>query len=110
MNLKQLRKINNKTQEEVAMALKCSRQNYSRYENESVEPNISTLIELANYFNVSLDYLCGRQYNNQVGYIPDDKKEVVKLVLQLEGRQLDKAEAYLTALIDAGDEIKREIK
>lgn len=99
MNLKQLRKINNKTQEEVAMALKCSRQNYSRYENESVEPNISTLIELANYFDVSLDYLCDRQYNNQIGYIPDDKKEVVRIILQLNEINTIKLFGYASGLL-----------
>lgn len=32
----------------------------SNYENEKREPNIKTLIALADYFDVSIDYLVGR--------------------------------------------------
>ena len=33
---------------------------YQRYEYGEREPSLSTLIKLADYFNVSLDYLAGR--------------------------------------------------
>lgn len=83
MNIKTLRKQLNKTQQDIANDLNISRQNYSRYESENVEPDIKTLKNLADYFNVSLDYLCGRTWNNNIGYIPEEKKEVIKIILQL---------------------------
>lgn len=58
--LKQLRLENNLKQEELAKKIHSSKANISRYESNSVEPNLKTLNELAELFNVSVDYLLGR--------------------------------------------------
>ena len=58
MKLKELRKINLKTQDELAQIINVSHGTYNNYEQGKFEPNIATLIKLADYFNVSLDYLC----------------------------------------------------
>lgn len=83
MNLKSLRISNNLRQEDVAKIINKSAVAYGYYETGAREPDIKTLITLANYFDVSLDYLCGRIWNNNIGYIPEEKKEVVKIILQL---------------------------
>lgn len=57
--LKQLRKESNKTQEEVSKQLKITRATLSRYEKGEIEPPITTVMDLANFFNVSLDWLAG---------------------------------------------------
>jgi len=57
--LKQLRKESNKTQEEVANQIKITRATLSRYETGEFEPPITTVMDLANFFNVSLDWLAG---------------------------------------------------
>lgn len=57
--LKQLRKENNKTQEEVANQTKITRATLSRYEKGEIEPPITTVMDLASFFNVSLDWLAG---------------------------------------------------
>lgn len=57
--LKDLRKERNLTQSEVAVALKISRQVYANYENEINQPDCKMLVKLANYFDVSIDYLLG---------------------------------------------------
>lgn len=36
-----------------------SQQSINKYENHGVEPDIDTLIKLADYFNTSVDYLIG---------------------------------------------------
>ena len=59
--LKKLRKANGLTQHQLANELGMIKQTYSNYENEKREPNIATLIELANYFDVSVDYLIGKE-------------------------------------------------
>ena len=56
--LKELR--GSKTQEKIAKELGLARATYSNYENGSREPDQQTLINMANYFNVSVDYLLGR--------------------------------------------------
>lgn len=59
--LKKLRKANGLTQHQLANELGISQQAYARYESGDREPNIATLIELANYFDVSVDYLIGKE-------------------------------------------------
>lgn len=61
-NLKKLRSKKGVSQRELANAVMVSQQSINKYENHDVEPDISTLIKMADYFNVSLDYLVGREY------------------------------------------------
>lgn len=57
--LKQVRIENHKTQEEVAKQIKITRATLSRYEKGEIEPPINTVADLANLFNVSLDWIAG---------------------------------------------------
>lgn len=109
--IEQLRKQNNLSQSEMAKIAEMSQSNYSKYERGKLDISVSVAKKIATYFDVSLDFLANRQFNNHIGYIPEDKKNLVKLILQLKNqRQLDKAEAYLMALLDAEEEVKKEIK
>ncbi len=54
-----LRDREGKTQEEIAGYLHISQQNYSRYEKNLSELPLRHLESLANYYNVSADYLLG---------------------------------------------------
>ena len=83
MNLKQLRKEKNKTQEEIAEMLNLSLTGYSYYEQNKREPSIETLIKLADYYDVSLDYLVGRQYANEVGYLTKEQKDVINNLINI---------------------------
>lgn len=58
--LRELRKQNNLTQSDMAAILGISRQAYSNYELGTREADHITLIKLADYFNVTTDYLLGR--------------------------------------------------
>lgn len=58
--LKQLRISEKITQEELGKKVGQSKSNISKYENGLLEPNNQTLIVLAEYFRVSIDYLLGR--------------------------------------------------
>ena len=55
--LRYLRKHQEFTQAEVAERLKINSTTYSKYECGTTEPDIITLRKLANFFNVSIDYL-----------------------------------------------------
>lgn len=59
-SLRELRKANGLTQQQVADNLGLSRVNYTRYETGASNPDYETLLLLANYFDVSLDFLFGR--------------------------------------------------
>lgn len=59
--LKELRKSYRLTQEKLADALSISRVNYTRYETDKARPDYETLILLADFFDVTTDYLLGRK-------------------------------------------------
>ncbi len=59
-NLKNLRKELGLTQKEIADILHISQQTYRDYENCKTEPTGETLIAIANYFEVTVDELLGR--------------------------------------------------
>lgn len=63
IRLKALRTQQRKTQQEIADLLGITRQGYAKYENNLGEPDNSTLAKLADYFEVSTDYLLGRTDN-----------------------------------------------
>ncbi|EAC2891633.1 helix-turn-helix transcriptional regulator [Listeria monocytogenes] len=67
--LKQLRKNNNKTQEDISKILGISRGAYSHIENGRNEPDMETIVKLANIFGVSTDYLLGRSNNGFIDTI-----------------------------------------
>lgn len=59
-NFRSAREMRSLTQDEVADKLGVARQTYSRYENGQRECSFETLRKLADYLNVSTDYLLGR--------------------------------------------------
>lgn len=61
MNIKDIRTRKNLTQADVANALGVSSVVYSRYETGSRQPSIEVLIQMADIFGVTVDYLLGRQ-------------------------------------------------
>lgn len=60
MRLKELRKRRGITQLKMAMDLNMNQNTISRYENGEREAGYRELIMIADYFDVSIDYLLGR--------------------------------------------------
>ena len=58
--IKELRIDNDLKQSEMAGILNCSQQVYSNYELGQREIPLDILIELANYYDVSVDYILNR--------------------------------------------------
>ncbi len=56
-NIKQLRKRLKKSQEEVANDLNLTRSSYSGYENGVAQPNLEVIIQLSDYFQLTIDSL-----------------------------------------------------
>lgn len=57
--LKQLRKSHNLTQEELGLRIGLSKAVVSKYENGMGYPTFDMLIQIADYFGVTTDYLLG---------------------------------------------------
>lgn len=66
MRLRELRQKNKITQLKMAMDLNMSQNTISRYENGEREAGYKELIAIAEYFNVSIDYLLERTDNPEV--------------------------------------------
>lgn len=60
IRLKQLRNEKNMTQDDLATLMGVTPRQYQRYERGEGEPSLSGWIFLADYYQVSLDYLVGR--------------------------------------------------
>ncbi len=60
LKLKELRNIRKVSQEDVANYLGITQQAYANYERGARKPDPDTLSKLADYFDVSVDYLLGR--------------------------------------------------
>ena len=62
-NLKNLRTEREITQADLAQALSTTEKTISHWETGYSEPSISQLVTIADYFDVSLDELVGRDFN-----------------------------------------------
>ncbi len=63
MRLRELRKQKDISQLKLAMDLSMNQNTISRYETGEREADYKTLIKIADYFNVSIDYLLERTDN-----------------------------------------------
>ena len=66
MRLKELRKSRGISQQRLAIELNTTQNTISRYETGEREADSATLIAIADYFNVSIDYLLGRTSNPKI--------------------------------------------
>ena len=87
--LYELRKNKNISQEELAELLDVSRQSISKWENDKAYPEMTRLLFMSEYFDVSLDYLMrgtdSDESNNDltVGYKAQNMLRVWNIMVQL---------------------------
>lgn len=74
-NLKRLREESGTTQRRLAEAIGVSQQSVNKYENHNIEPDIETLIRIADYFNTSVDCVVGHG-NDLVNGSNSDTREL----------------------------------
>ena len=60
-NLKDVRLEKGKTQKEIAVFLSITQQTYSDYETGRTNPDPDSLIKIADFLGVTIDYLLGRE-------------------------------------------------
>ncbi|MBC3797377.1 helix-turn-helix domain-containing protein [Acetobacterium tundrae] len=115
--LKELRKDMNLTQVELSQALSISRSSLSLYEINKREPDCETVNKIADFFDVSLDYLYGRSIDtyiakNRVMTISTSLTEKEKRLLEifdkikdetLQDKAIMKLEGYVDGLIEMKD-------
>ena len=92
-NLRSLRKEANMRQQDLADELGVAQTTIASYEQDQRFPNHETLIEIADFFNVSIDFLLGRDDSKtlDMNTVSDNMAEKMELN--------DIAKSYLNALI-----------
>ncbi len=65
-NLRELRELKGVSQAQVARAAGITETGYQNYEVSRRTPTLEKLLALADYFNVSIDYLVGRTDNPEI--------------------------------------------
>lgn len=84
MKLKELRKENHLTQNDVAKILNVNQRTYSGYELGLSEPNIQSLIKLAELYHVSLDELLGRDCNIiNLNALEEETSTLIKKIINM---------------------------
>lgn len=97
--LQELREDRNISRKELAAYLNISVSTLGMYEQGRREPNIDMLIMLADYFNVSLDFLVGRSADNEerknmlealrlknkIDKLPQEYKDIINFMLETQG-------------------------
>lgn len=105
MKIKFLRKSNNLSQQELATIIGVSRSTIAMWETAGSQPDNASLLKLADYFNVSVDYLLGREDEDtkkEIAALPDDdlNLEIIKLLAELSPETREMALKILQTLKD----------
>lgn len=95
MNLRKIRENANKTQSEVATYLGVSRQCYNNYELGNRQLNPDMLNKLADYFNVSTDYLLGREHRLSESEPAIDDDDIIKIERARKKMSYDEWERFM---------------
>ena len=98
-NLRMLRISRGMSQQQLADVIGTSQQSINKYENHNVEPDIATLIKIADHFETKVDFLVGHAAENEAKKSPwlspeeqylidcfrqlsKDEKESIRLILK----------------------------
>lgn len=82
-NLRKLRLSKGISQQQLADVIETTQQSINKYENHSTEPDIDTLIKLADYFGTTVDFLIGHPTSSDTAGSPVEPlltKEEITLI------------------------------
>lgn len=99
MELEKLRLINNYSQVQVAEKLGLAKMTYHNYETGRNEPNIKNLIKIADFYNVSIDYLVGRSFSGDIGYLTEKQRSALEILKMLNERNLEKVVSFASGVL-----------
>ena len=86
------RKSNGLTQEEFANMFSVTRQAVSNWENDKAYPDLHTLVEISNQFNITLDVL-----------LKEDERMIVSIDKErISGREIEREKSIIDSFTGAG--------
>lgn len=89
-SIKQLRMARGLNQVELAKKLSVTKQTVSNWENDNIQPSIEMLKKIADFFNVSTDYVLGRcetSYISTEGLTKDEIAHISLIISDLRNRK-----------------------
>lgn len=99
-NLKKLRLAKGLSQQALADKLAISQQSVYKYENQITEPNIELLKNIADYFEVSIDYLIGNSScMHKIEEVKDTELNADELALVRKYRELPASSRQVLQLL-----------
>lgn len=81
--LKNLRNRKGLSQRELADRLKINRSTYARYETSSTQPDYETLKKLAQFHDVTVDYILGMSNEKRPQLTEKDERDIAKRIAAL---------------------------
>lgn len=89
------------SQREVSEKLNIPQTTLFSYETDTNEPNIQTLIKLADFYHVSLDELVGRPTNiiNKM-VLTEREQSIIEKVLNMNNKQQELTELYIDTMLN----------
>ena len=95
MNLRSIRNEKNITQIRLSVAAEVSQETISAYESGKALPSAETLIKIADFLDVSIDYLLERTDNPLVNRnAKDEEIEILNIFHQLDKKQKEDVIKY----------------
>lgn len=102
LRIKELREEKGISQLQLSKEINTTQRSISRWENGEVEPPVSAVCLIADYFNVSLNYLCGKDDGEfltaYVKPLNEEEKILLKKFNTLNEKDKNKLLGYLDAL------------
>lgn len=112
-NLRELRKNHGLTMKQFGAAMGVAESTVSLYESGKRSPDPQTLIRIADYFDVSIDYLCGRTAAQEKTHTEPGpqvfsayEKDLLASARELNAEGQEKLLSYAIDLITTGKYIK----
>lgn len=96
--LKELRTEKDITGEDLGKILNVTKAAISNWESGNRSPDSNTVIKIADFFDVSLDYLYGKtdsKHNIPKGKVDEDVEKLAKILLQLDKKEQKKIMNYI---------------
>lgn len=101
--LRDLREDKDMTQAQMADVLGITRQQYQLYESGKREMPFNLIIDFADYFAVSIDYIAGRTNDKRgIGFsaYADEEDDILEKYRALDRERKNRVSGYLTALFE----------
>lgn len=98
IKLLELRNEKELSQRQMARELNISQGTYNNWENENTQPSIEQLIQLAKFFEVSVDFIVGNSEEYSAQYRPPLSKQEAQLLTHFNSLNGEQKDALLNLL------------